>query len=435
MSLGKAIARSVVATCLCVVPFDLVAKLAQGQQAAGDSAVSSSAALAMNALSPERLRGHVFTLASDDFAGRRGKAAERTIAYVERAFETAGLKPGFAQGYRQPVIQASTGSVIGTNLAAKVEGSDSRLKHEWIVISAHWDHLGTRGDSHGHDTKAARTNDPNPATKAPVETKIAAAPAHIYAGADDNASGVAMLLETAAWFARPENRPKRSMLFVAFDLEEFGLFGSRHFAANCPVDLGRIKLFVTADMIGRSLSGLCREWVFVIGSERLPRSRQWISAAVAGRPIRAGLLGTDLVGVRSDYGPFMTKKIPYLFFSTGESEVYHTTADRPETIDYAKLHQIAELIRETVRQAAADESPGNWSDEPQPAPEELAVIATVLEEMKAPGTGLKLGGFQKTTIERTLATIYGLIGKGGKVSESDRRAVIRAAQFLMFTAL
>ena len=374
-----------------------------------------------NALSPEKLRQHVFTLASDEFGGRSGKTANPTIAYIEKSFESAGLKPGFAQGYRQPVIQAASGKVIGTNLAAMVEGTDPESKDEWIILSAHWDHLGQISAK----AEASKAGDGD---SKPGKGKV-------YAGADDNASGVAMLLETAAWFARPENRPKRSMLFVAFDLEEFGLFGSRHFAANSPVPMDRIRLFMTADMIGRSLSGICREWVFVIGSERLPRSRTWISSAAADRPIRAGLLGTDLVGVRSDYGPFMTKKIPYLFFSTGESEVYHTLEDRPETIDYAKLHQIAELIRETAAHAAADADPGAWKDQPEPAPEELTVIASVLEAIRSPESGLKLGGLQKTTIERTLDKIRGLVAKGGSVSESERRAIVRAAQFLMFTAL
>ncbi|MBI1324787.1 M28 family peptidase [bacterium] len=372
-------------------------------------------------LSPERLRKHVFTLASDPFGGRSGRTANPTIEYIEKSFLTAGLKPGFAEGYRQPVVQASSGRTIGTNLAAKVEGSDPALKEEWIILSAHWDHLGTAapradtGKDNGGGTKAGK--------------------ATVFSGADDNASGVAMLLETAAWFARPENRPKRSMLFVAFDLEEFGLFGSRHFAANSPVPLDRIRLFMTADMIGRSLSGICREWVFVIGSERLPQSRRWIASAAADRSVRAGLLGTDLVGVRSDYGPFMTKKVPYLFFSTGESEVYHTPEDKPETIDYDKLHQIAELIRETAALAASDANPGSWKEEPEPAPEELTVIASVLEAIRSPESGLKLGGLQKTTIERTLDKIRDLAARGGAVSESERRAIVRAAQFLMFTAL
>ncbi|MFM1802276.1 MAG: hypothetical protein RJA81_1628, partial [Planctomycetota bacterium] len=234
-------------------------------------------------LNPEKLRQHVFRLASDEFSGRRGEAGSKTVAYLENSFQRSGLKPAFENGFVQDVIHSANGQKIGRNVVARLEGTDERLKSEWIIVSAHWDHLGTQGNS-----------------------------GEVFAGADDNASGVAMLLETAAWFGRMENRPRRSMLFVAFDLEEFGLFGSRYFAANLPPEISKIKLFITADMIGRSLSGICREWVFVMGSERIPQSRDWLTKAQTGHPFRAGLLGTDLVGVRSDYGPFMTRKIPYL---------------------------------------------------------------------------------------------------------------------------
>jgi hypothetical protein len=373
---------------------------------AQETVASGIAETSRNSLDPDALSRHVYALASPQFAGRRGPSADKTVDYLKRHFERAGLSPGFPEGYVQEISQTSSGKVIGRNVAAAVRGSDPSLREEWIVLSAHWDHLGPS------------LNDPD----------------KYFPGADDNASGVAMLLETATWFARPENRPKRSVLFVAFDLEEFGLFGSRHFAGHMPFDADRLKLFVTADMIGRSLSGMCREWVFVIGSERLPQSRQWLKQAAQGRSIRAGTLGTDLVGVRSDYGPFMTKKIPYLFFSTGESEVYHSIADRPETIDYAKLHQISEVILETVAQAADVPTISGWSETPVAAPEELTVIAAVLEEMKSPENGLKLGGLQRSTIDRTLEKIRKLI-ETRTVSDSDRRAVIRAAQFLMFSAL
>jgi hypothetical protein len=356
-------------------------------------------------LDAQVLKKHVFTLASEEFAGRRGKGSEKTVDYIVNHFRSNHLKPGFDTSYIQDVIQGTSGKVIGRNVSAKVEGSDPVLSREWIILSAHWDHLG-KNEGNGK----------------------------IYAGADDNASGVAMLLESAAWFARPENRPKRSILFVAFDLEEFGLFGSRYFAAHMPMEEKSLKLFVTADMIGRSLSGICREWVFVIGSERLPESRDWLKLASRGLSIKAGLLGTDLVGVRSDYGPFMTRKVPYLFFSTGECNEYHSANDRPETLDYPKLHQISELICTTVKTAADDARIEPWSDEAMAAPEEMRVIAAVLEEMKSPASGLKLGGYQLNLVEKTLGTIRELLVKN-KISDTERKSVIRAAQFLMFTAL
>jgi hypothetical protein len=172
----------------------------------------------------------------------------------------------------------------------------------------------------------------------------------------------------------------------------------------------------------------------VIGSERLPESRDWLKNAGLGRSVKAGLLGTDLVGVRSDYGPFMTRKVPYLFFSTGECNEYHSIDDRPETLDYPKLHQISELICSTVKTASNDPAIDPWSDEPKAAPEEMKVLATVLEEMKSPTSGLKLGGYQLNLVEKTLSTIRELLVKN-QISDTERKSVIRAAQFLMFTAL
>lgn len=362
------------------------------------------------ALDAARLKTHVYTLASEEFAGRRGPDSARTVEYISNHFRQLKLRPAFEKGYVQEVIQGTSGKVIGQNVAAVVEGTDAKLKQEWVILSAHWDHLG----------QAAKQGESR-------ETMT-------FSGADDNASGVAMLLESAAFFARPENRPARSILFIAFDLEEFGLFGSRYFAAHMPMEQESVKLFVTADMIGRSLSGICKDWVFVIGSERLPESREWLKAAGSGKQVKSGLLGTDLVGVRSDYGPFMTRKVPYLFFSTGECREYHTPDDKPETLDYGKLHEISELICDTVSHALNVPQIGTWSETPVATPDEMQALAAVLEDMKSPASGLKLGGYHLNLIESTLGTIRNLLSQK-LISDADRKKVIRAAQILMFTAL
>ncbi len=358
-------------------------------------------------LDGKKLEKHVYKLASAEFGGRSGTKADMTIEYIKQHFSSLNLMPAFANGYIQDVLQAGEngGKSYGRNIAAKIEGSDPVLSRDYIVVSAHWDHLGGSKDGK-----------------------------KIFAGADDNASGVAMLLESASWFARPENRPKRSMLFVAFDLEEFGLFGSRYFAAHLPVEESAIRLFITADMIGRSLSGICREWVFVMGTERLPQSREWLMKAQAGKLFKAGIMGTDLVGVRSDYGPFMARKVPYLFFSTGESKVYHTPDDKPETLDYEKLEAVSEIICETAALAVSAEKIGSWSEKPVPTPEEMKVIAAVLEEMKSPESGLKIGGLQLSTLEKTLENVKKMLS-AGVINEAERKAVIRAVQFLKLTVL
>ena len=95
----------------------------------------------------------------------------------------------------------------------------------------------------------------------------------LYPGADDNASGVAMMLEVARTIAQSPETPRRSLMFIGFDLEEAGLFGSRYFVAHSPVPLERVSLFITADMISRALAGVCDSHVFVMGSENAPGLR------------------------------------------------------------------------------------------------------------------------------------------------------------------
>ena len=114
-------------------------------------------------------------------------------------------------------------------------------------------------------------------------------------------------------------------MFVGFDLEEVGLFGSRYFVEHSPVPLDRIALFVTADMIGRSLGGVCDVVRLRDGDRARPRPPALDRAcrrgtARQGRPARQRPAVLD----RSDYGPFRARKVPYLFFSTGENPLYHT---------------------------------------------------------------------------------------------------------------
>ncbi len=116
------------------------------------------------------LRDHVATLCSDEFAGRRGEGARKAADYLVAHFRNYGLEPLFDGQYEQPILGETPDKVIGRNVGAVLRGSDPALRDEWIIVSAHYDHLGTRGEV-------------------------------TYPGADDNASGVAMLLELALSFS------------------------------------------------------------------------------------------------------------------------------------------------------------------------------------------------------------------------------------------
>ncbi len=152
-------------------------------------------------------------------------------------------------------------------------------------------------------------------------------------------------------------------MFIGFDLEEAGLFGSRYFVAHPPVPLDRVALFITADMIGRALAGVCDEHVFVMGTEHAPGLRPWIEEARRGRPLIVGLLGADLLVLnRSDYGPFRSRSIPFLFFTTGENPCYHTPQDTADTLDYPKMTAIARMIHQVVRNGSVRPRPPALAD-------------------------------------------------------------------------
>lgn len=354
--------------------------------------------------SPElaRLRKHVFTLAGPDYEGRRGAGARKAGDYVLEHFKALKLEPLFGDEFTQPIPGPEGKGEIGRNVGAILRGVDPDLKDEWVIVSAHFDHLGTRGTT-------------------------------LYPGADDNASGVAMMLELARCFVEEPSKPARSVMFLGFDLEEIGLFGSRYFVEHSPVPLERVALFLTADMIGRSLGGIRGDRVFVMGTENAPGLRPWIESSAKGLPITPGLLGSDLLLLnRSDYGPFRARKVPYLFFSTGENPTYHAPSDLPETIDYPKLEAISRLIHQVARSAATEKSSPRWVSSSPPILEEAETIRGVFRTLLEHQETLKIGGAQALLMRNALRSLDGMIARG-TITPEERTAVIRVARVILFS--
>jgi hypothetical protein len=280
----------------------------------------------------QELRAHVYRLSSPSFLGRRGPGAARTAAHLAEALKKLRLRPAFGDSYFQPFPEAEgrpEGEFSGRNVVAILPGSDRLLKDEWIVLSAHFDHLGVKDEV-------------------------------LYPGADDNATGVAMLLEVAEYFALCGHRPRRTLVFAFFDQEEAGLLGSRYFAAHPPLPLTDLKAFLTADMLGRSMGGVMNEYVFVLGSENSPRLRKLVTEVKPEKELTVARIGVDIIGTRSDYGPFRDKKVPFLFFSTGEHRDYHQPSDTPEKVDYTRLRRIACWIRDLTARLADDDEVPAW---------------------------------------------------------------------------
>ncbi|MGC8642449.1 MAG: M28 family metallopeptidase [Isosphaeraceae bacterium] len=347
-----------------------------------------------------RLEAFVKTLAAPEMEGRSGAGARKAAALLIEEFRRLKLTPLFANRYEQEIPAREPGAVQGRNVGAILRGRDPKLRDQWVIVAAHFDHMGKRGNV-------------------------------IYPGADDNASGVAMMLEVARSIARAPEPPRRSLMFIGFDLEEIGLFGSRYFVAHPPVPLKQVVLFITADMIGRSFAGVCQHEVFVMGTEHVPGLRPWIDEAARDQPVKLGLLGSDvLILNRSDYGPFRTRHIPFLFFSTGENPRYHSPDDTPETLDYPKLTAISRVIHRVAASVADAAEVPHWSDAPDhPLAEAITlrdVISKLLENQKA----LKLGSPSVYLMKNTLRTLEEIIHRG-RVTSDERASVLQAARLVL----
>jgi hypothetical protein len=351
-----------------------------------------------------RLRAEVTTLASPEYAGRRGEGGRKAAAHLVAAFRALGLEPLFDGDFEQPIPGDAPGRDQGRNVGARLDGSDPALRDEWIIVSAHYDHLGVRGGV-------------------------------LYPGADDNASGVAMMLEVARALVQSPatERPRRGVMFIGFDLEEVGLFGSRYFVEHSPVPLDRIKLFVTADMIGRSLGGVCASNVFVMGSEHAPALRPWIEASARGEPVAVGMLGSDMLLLdRSDYGPFRAKKVPYLFFSTGENPLYHSPRDVAETLDYAKLTAISRVILGVIRRAAAADALPGWNPAPDLPIAEAITVRDVLKVLLEHRAALKVPPVQVFLMTNTVRSLDAVVARGA-ITPEERTSMVNVTRLVLLS--
>lgn len=206
------------------------------------------------------------------------------------------------------------------NVVAYLEGSDPVLKNEIIVVGGHYDHLGTK-------------NRISKKTGQPVTL--------IYNGADDNGSGSVGVLELAQKYARSENRPKRSVIFVNFDAEELGLIGSKHFFDDTTVINPRnVKAMINLDMIGRYTE---EKGVEVMGVNTAEESRELQKLISKKSQLKMSFPTSPLLFFGSDHVNFYKLQIPSVFFCTKVHADYHKPTDTPEKINYQAMSQILQM--------------------------------------------------------------------------------------------
>ena len=213
---------------------------------------------------------------------------------------------------------------VTSNVIMKLEGNSNA--GEYIIIGAHYDHLGMGG----------------PGSSSRVPDTVA-----VHYGADDNASGVALMIELAEKLAASETGHSRSIVFVAFSGEEMGLLGSKHFVENAGIKPSAIDLMINLDMVGRMKEG---NGLQVGGVGTADGLRETV------------ILNSDTSAVRlsftsegygpSDHSSFYGKNIPVLYFTTGAHLDYHTPQDTPDKLNYEGMVRIGDLLTGIVSSAA-----------------------------------------------------------------------------------
>ncbi len=273
--------------------------------------------------SGKRMLGHVRYLASAEMKGRGLGTSELAEAaeYIKRQFEQSGLKPAFNGSYFQKWEEPIDGKNFEIiNVAGYIPGSADSLKNAPLIISAHYDHLGLGWPDvyKGNEGK-------------------------IHFGADDNASGVAVILELAKILGK-NYKPARPVYFVAFSGEEEGLKGSQHFVNNLPEPIAADKIIadLNFDTVGR-LNG---KKIMILNSET---AREW-KFIFMGTDYVTGIK-TDLIKQQldaSDQKAFIEKGIPAVQFFGGPNKDYHKPTDTVDKIDVAGLVKVATVGKEVL---------------------------------------------------------------------------------------
>jgi Zn-dependent M28 family amino/carboxypeptidase len=261
------------------------------------------------------------TLSADDMEGRQvgtpGSAKAR--AYIVDRFTASGLT-AFGVGFERPFTftGGSGAEQRGVNVVGWINGSQSPARY--LVVTAHYDHLGSRGGQ-------------------------------VFNGADDNATGTAALFALAKYFS--VNRPAHSLIFAALDAEEVGLHGATAFVRQPPVEASALVLNVNMDMIGRDPSNL----LYVSGTHRLTFLKPYVERVAAKARVKL-VMGHDDPARRdvedwttsSDHFPFCQARIPCLYYGVEDFDQHHRATDDFETITREFYVRAVETMVQMVKE-------------------------------------------------------------------------------------
>ncbi|MEM1032584.1 MAG: M28 family peptidase [Myxococcota bacterium] len=357
----------------------------------------------------------VQTLAADAFDGRDEGTPGSTAArqYIIEEMQRCGIQPAVAGGYEQPI---TTGD--GVNVVGVVPGTDPTLSGRHVLVSAHYDHLGHCGGA-------------------------------ICNGADDNASGVAIMLSVGcAVAARPS--PK-TVVFASWDAEEPPTFltdamGSEFYAAQPVFSLDEMDVAIVLDLVGSDLwPGFTDH--FYLGAELSPEVAAALDATVVPDGLEVQRFGLHMVEEQpigfqpwSDYNGFRNRQRPVLFASNGQNQRYHTPSDELATLNLPKMALEAAYLAGVVRTLAGSPITPNFVAEGSDSARDVAANRRVLSAALAAGglaDALGLGPAARDALAGDLAATEAAgarLASGGSLTASDVAALRSGAQRIMCLA-
>jgi hypothetical protein len=305
------------------------------------------------------LRGDVSFLASDLLEGRDTPSRGLDLAgeYIASQFRRLGLEPAGDDGYFQTVAlkPEDADSPKSRNVAGILRGSDPALKETYVILSAHYDHVGMAQS--GED--------------------------RVFNGANDDASGTAAVLEVANALAALHPRPKRSILFILFCGEEKGLRGSRYYAAHPLVPLAKTVAQLNLEQLGRTDApeGPHVNSANVTGFDFSDMVPILVDAGKrVGVSVTKVAEASDKYFNRSDNGPLAKAGVPAHTLSvTYEFPDYHAVGDEWQKIDYDNMAKVDQAVGIAVLRLAQALTAPRWN-ESYPAAKPYAEAAKKLRE-------------------------------------------------------
>ncbi len=287
------------------------------------------------------LKEHLYVLSSDILEGRKtGEKGQKMAAnYITAYYKNLGLKaPKGHDDYLQTIPKEffkGESDNASENIVAYIRGSEK--PDEFVIISAHYDHLGMKGKE-------------------------------VYNGADDNGSGTTAVLEIAQAFQKAKkggHGPKRSILFLNLTGEEIGLFGSKYYTSHPIFPLKNTITDLNIDMVGRvdkKHEGK-PDYIYLIGADKISTDLHKISEDVNKKYTQLKLdykynddNDPNRFYYRSDHYNFAKNNIPIIFYFNGVHDDYHKTTDTPDKINFDLLAKRAKLVFYTAWEIANREN-------------------------------------------------------------------------------